>query len=95
MRHQGTKRIETKRLILRRFQENDAESMFRNWTNSFEVTKYLTWKPHENITETEVLLDKWIKESEKDDFYQWAIELKYMSQLELLVLSGKMKILIW
>ena len=76
MRHQGTKRIETKRLILRRFQENDAESMFRNWTNSFEVTKYLTWKPHENNTETEVLLDKWIKESEKDDFYQWAIELK-------------------
>ena len=30
MKHQGTKRLETERLILRRFAEADAESVFKN-----------------------------------------------------------------
>ena len=46
MRHQGTKRLETERLILRRFAEVDAESVFKNWASDPEVTKFLRWKSH-------------------------------------------------
>ncbi len=42
MKHCGTKRLETERLILRRFTAEDAEPMFRNWASDDEVTKFLT-----------------------------------------------------
>ena len=45
MKHQGTKIIETERLILRRFTMDDAEMMFRNWASDPEVSKYLPWPP--------------------------------------------------
>ena len=39
----GTLKIETNRLILRRFELRDAEDMFHNWANDDDVTKYMTW----------------------------------------------------
>lgn len=39
MNHCGTKRLETERLILRRFVIGDAEAMYRNWASDGEVTK--------------------------------------------------------
>lgn len=42
MKHQGTKTIETPRLILRRFTLEDAPAMYRNWASDPEVTKFLT-----------------------------------------------------
>lgn len=49
MEHKGTKIIETERLILRPFREEDAEPMFRNWTSDPEVSKFLTWPAHESV----------------------------------------------
>ena len=45
--HKGTQRIETPRLILRRAIWEDAQAMFNNWASDPEVTKFLTWPPHE------------------------------------------------
>ena len=42
MIHQGTKVLETERLLLRPFRAEDAEAMFRNWASDPEVTRYLT-----------------------------------------------------
>lgn len=42
----GTRKIETERLILRRFVMEDAEDMYNNWASDPEVTKYLTWPTH-------------------------------------------------
>ena len=53
MRLVGTRRIETNRLILRRFAVEDAQTMFDNWASDPEVTKYLTWPPHERVVATE------------------------------------------
>lgn len=49
MEHKGTVRLETERLILRKFAESDIESSYRNWTSDDKTTKYLTWFTHENI----------------------------------------------
>jgi ribosomal-protein-alanine N-acetyltransferase len=80
MEHLGTKKLDTKRLVLRRFEIDDAEYIFKNWANDDEVTKYLTWSSHKNIDETIEIRKKWMKEYEKNDFYQWAIVLKEINE---------------
>ncbi len=76
MKHPGTQTIRTERLILRRLSVRDAESMDRNWASDREVTKYLTWPPHESVEATRQLLARWSQEYEDGDHYQWGIELK-------------------
>jgi ribosomal-protein-alanine N-acetyltransferase len=76
MKHIGTKKLETTRLILRRFTMADAEPMYRNWTSDPEVTKYLTWPAHGSVDISRMVLSDWVAGYEKDDFYQWAIVLK-------------------
>jgi len=76
MKHLGTKKLETERLILRRFTIDDAESMYNNWANDPEVTKYLTWPVHENVEATRGILETWLENYKKLDFYLWAITLK-------------------
>ncbi len=78
--HKGTRTIETERLILRKAVLSDAEPMFRNWANDPEVTKFLTWPPHESVEATRDLLTRWLKEYEKVDYYQWMIVLKEIGQ---------------
>ena len=80
MKHQGTKKIETRRLILRQFTLNDAEPMYRNWASDGEVTRYLTWTPHESVDETKSLLKEWIDDYKKPEKYEWCIELKEIGE---------------
>lgn len=37
MQHKGTKILETERLLLRRWKENDAEEAFAHWMNDPDV----------------------------------------------------------
>lgn len=76
MRHLGTKRIETDRLILRRFTLEDAEKMYQNWASDPEVTKFLTWPTHKNVEQTKATLTDWVSSYEKADKYEWCIALK-------------------
>ena len=74
--HKGTCRLETSRLLLRKAVTEDARSMFDNWASDPEVTKYLTWPTHSNPEVSRTVLDSWIAEYQKDDFYQWLIARK-------------------
>lgn len=73
--------IETKRLLLRRFSYEDADAIFQNWANDPEVTKYLTWHPHQNVEVTKMVLDMWMKEYEKPNTYRFGITLKQSEEL--------------
>ena len=73
MKHQGTKIIETERLILRRFTMDDAEMMFRNWASDPEVSKYLPWSPHADVEVTKMVLEDWTGHYGEENYYQWAI----------------------
>lgn len=75
MKHCGTQKLETDRLILRRFTNSDAASMFKNWAADEDVTKYLMWQPHSSIQVSQNVTDDWVRQYENDDFYQWAIVL--------------------
>jgi len=73
MNHRGTQKLETERLVLRRFRNEDAPAMYRNWASDPEVTKYLTWPAHAGVDVTRRLLEEWVRSYDGDDFYQWAI----------------------
>ncbi len=73
MNHKGTVRLETDRIILRRFTQDDATAMFNNFESDKIMTKYLRWKAAETKEEALEVLNGWIVNYEKDDFYQWAI----------------------
>ena len=74
MEHKGTKTIETERLLLRQFNENDADAMFRNWESDDKVTEFLRWKTVTDISTAEQILCDWIQEYNNSDFYQWAFK---------------------
>ena len=76
MKHCGTRRLETERLVLRRFVIGDAEAMFRNWASDPQVTKYLTWPAHANVDVTRAILKDWTAAYANQNDYQWAIVLK-------------------
>lgn len=70
------KDIETSRLILRDASVSDAGDMFE-YAKLEEVTKYLSWKPHITVKDTEKVLDSLSKEAiEKDSYVLKAIVLK-------------------
>ena len=80
MKHGGTAFLETEHLNLRRFVQNDAAAMFRNWANDPDVTRFLTWDVHGSQQVTEAVLRDWIAQYSRADYYQWAIVPKAYGQ---------------
>lgn len=74
--HKGTNTIETIRLILRRFEMEDARDMFYNWGSDSEVCKFLPWGPYRKIEAVESCIRYWINNYNRDNYYNWAIYLK-------------------
>ena len=81
MKHLGTKKIETARLILRPFVKEDAPAMYRNWASDPEVTKFLSWPTYKSVDDANYILDLWVSQYADDTFYQWAIELKDIGEV--------------
>ena len=80
MEHKGTVRLETERLILRRFSIGDAPDMYRNWARDQRVTRFLTWDPHPNIEATAEILTNWSEHYREPFFYHWAIVPKVLGE---------------
>ena len=78
--HKGTQTLQTPRLLLRKAVPEDALPMFRNWASDPEVTKFLTWPAYERVDTAYSTVERWIREYEKPDFYQWMIELKQIGE---------------
>lgn len=76
MKHCGTQRLDTERLILRRLVMEDAAAMYQNWASDKEVTKFLSWPAHTSQEISEYVIADWIKEYANENYYQWAIVLK-------------------
>lgn len=80
MNHLGTKELQTNRLLLRRFIFSDVDNVYKNWTNDDEVTHFLSWPTHKSVNDTKAVLEKWIENYSKNNFYQWAIVLKEINE---------------
>lgn len=74
--NQNTPTLETKRLILRKFTENDIEALFNIYKDE-EVNVYLPWFPLKSLEEAEIFFnDKYYKAYKQDKGYRYAICLK-------------------
>lgn len=76
MIHKGTQKLDTNRLSLEKFKLEDSKAAFKNWVNDSDVTKYLTWNPHGDLSITNSLINLWINEYKNYDNYNWVIHLK-------------------
>lgn len=76
MKHCGTQRLETERLILRRYVNEDASAMYRNWASDEEVTRYLTWPAHVSQEVSQYVIGDWAGQYANADYYHWAIVVK-------------------
>lgn len=74
-------KIETKRLSLRKLERKDVKAIYEGWARDKEVTKFLTWNPHENIKVTENILDGWLEAYKEETCYRYGIELRKEEKL--------------
>ncbi|MCW6702258.1 GNAT family N-acetyltransferase [Anaerococcus sp. NML200537] len=68
-------KIQTKRLTLRKLNKDDAKAIYEGWASDEEVTKFLTWHPHENIETTQEILDSCLEAYKDEACYRYGIEL--------------------
>jgi RimJ/RimL family protein N-acetyltransferase len=68
-------RIETERLVLRVPLMEDATAVFAGWTQDKEVTRYLTWCPHQRIEQT--------KEFIQSCLFAWGHEARFPYMITL------------
>lgn len=80
MKHLGTQTIETNRLILRKYKDEDAEYLYKNWASDDEVTKYLMWETHKDVSVSKEWIEFLKSNYDRKDFYEWTIVLKDIDQ---------------
>lgn len=68
--------LESRRLVLTNFYQEDTVDVFE-FCSKPDVTKYLSWNPHESISESEQFVMNSIRENEESVTSKlWAIRLK-------------------
>lgn len=80
MRHCGTQTVETARLFLRRFCIEDCNNMLGNWISSKKIQFEYGEPVYTTESQVKELLNKWIVNYAKQDFYRWAIIEKESNQ---------------
>ena len=76
MKHCGTQKLETDRLVLRRYANEDAAAMYKNWASDKEVTKFLKWPAHSSLEISRRVIEDWVNQYSDEKCYHWAIVLK-------------------
>ena len=66
--------FETSRLRLRRPRMEDAPSIYARYASDPEVTRYLPWRPHKDIEETQAFLSRLLDALESGGTCAWLIE---------------------
>jgi RimJ/RimL family protein N-acetyltransferase len=68
--------IETERLLLRKPRPDDAHAIFEGWAQDQEVTRYLTWRPHQRVEETQEFVQSCLTAWEQETRFPYVITLK-------------------
>jgi len=69
-------RIEAQRLVLRLPRVDDAPVAFAKWTQDPEVTRFLTWRPHECVEQTQAFIHNCIAAWENETRFPFMLTLK-------------------
>lgn len=75
LQHQGSKPLNTSRLVIRPYREGDEQAMFDNWCGRTELAPFMPWAPHKDIGVTKQVLSNWLKAYHSPRTYHWGIEI--------------------
>ncbi len=85
--------LETTQLTLRPPVIEDAEAIFARYAQDKEVTKYLIWRPHKNVTETRVFVERCMRVWKEGNCFPWVVMRKVddalIGMIELRIKSGE------
>jgi [ribosomal protein S5]-alanine N-acetyltransferase len=73
--------IETERLMLRKPRMDDAPAIFAGWAQDQEVKRYLTWRPHQSIEQTQDFIQSCLSAWEHETRFPYVITLKENGQV--------------
>lgn len=76
VKHKGTIKIKTDRLVLRPFSFDDAEDVFYNYINDDDILEYLCQNKISSVNEIRYILSQFLINYTHADYYNWAIEYK-------------------
>lgn len=76
LNHTGTIKIETNRMILRKFNFEDANDMLKNWISNPIIQNNYGEPTYNTLDDVNILLKNWISNYDDNKFYRWAIILK-------------------
>lgn len=76
MKYTAFENLNTPRLLLRKFTMEDVTAYYQRLAGSEEVTKYMFFRPHRDISETVQSLEKLMRRYEEGNIYRWAITLQ-------------------
>lgn len=68
--------IQTERLVLRPPRLSDAQSIYEAYAQDAEVTRYVIWRPHQSVQETERFLSDCVASWERGDAFPWVMTLR-------------------
>ena len=71
---QGTEQLTTKRLILRRYRPEDADTLYKNFGSDPAMYEYSGWNPYATLEMAADTVRDFIKSYADPTFYGWAIE---------------------
>lgn len=73
MKELGTKSLFTKRLVLRRFKEEDIKPFYENYGSDKNINKYITWNPYSSYEDTKEFIEWNIDKYDDPFFFGWVI----------------------
>lgn len=73
--------LATARLVLRRPVAEDAPRLFGSYAQDPEVTRYLTWRPHGNVSESEEIIEQFISAWRVRREFCWFITMQATGEL--------------
>lgn len=68
-----TTEVNTERLLLRRFEASDAESVFRNWAADPDVQLNYGEPVYDTLEKTSALIDSYVSKYSGMYYYRWAV----------------------
>jgi len=71
-----SEQLETQRLLLRKPCTDDALLAFEGWTQDTEVTRYLTWHPHQSLEQTKEFIRRCIVDWDRSWRFPYIITIK-------------------
>ena len=70
----GTIRLETERLVLRRFEAGDAGVLYREFGANGKMSRYSGWNPYATPEMAANTVREYLESYDDQPFYSWAIE---------------------